>query len=91
MLSREELAYHVGSLIHSASSILSLSPSGSDCRHGRTRAHILKADATGPRVPAIMGNAEEANHHRLGRRQGQLGNIIRIVLCLDEHAHLGLR
>lgn len=26
---------------------------------------MLKAEATGPRVPAIMGNAEEANHQRL--------------------------
>ena len=35
------------------------------CSQGRERAQILKAEATGPRVPAIMGNAEEANHHRL--------------------------
>lgn len=39
--------------------------SGRCCLHGHTRAHILKAEATGPRVPAIIGNAEEANHQRL--------------------------
>ena len=27
---------------------------------------MLKADATGPSVPAAMGKAEAANHHRLG-------------------------
>jgi hypothetical protein len=37
------------------------------CLHGRTRAQILNAEATGPRVPANMGNAEEANHQRLPR------------------------
>ncbi len=42
-----------------------VSPGGMCCLHGRTRAHILKADATGPSVPAIMGNAAAANHHRL--------------------------
>ena len=35
------------------------------CLHGLTRAHMLNADATGPSVPAIIGNAEDANHHRL--------------------------
>ncbi len=38
------------------------------CRHGRHRAHMLKADAMGPKVPAIMGNADEANHQRLFER-----------------------
>lgn len=32
---------------------------------------MLKAEATGPRVPAIMGKADEANHHRLA---GQRSN-----------------
>jgi hypothetical protein len=40
-------------------------PGTNRCRHGRTKAHILKAEAVGPRVPAIMGKADEANHHRL--------------------------
>lgn len=40
-------------------------PAGTTCLHGRTRAQMLKALATGPRVPAIMGKAEEANHQRL--------------------------
>lgn len=35
------------------------------CRQFFTKAHILKAEATGPSVPAIMGNAAEANHQRL--------------------------
>lgn len=26
---------------------------------------MLKAEATGPSVPAIKGNADDANHHRL--------------------------
>lgn len=30
---------------------------------------MLKALATGPRVPAIIGNADDANHHRLNRCQ----------------------
>lgn len=29
------------------------------------RAQILNAEATGPSVPAIMGNAEATSHHRL--------------------------
>lgn len=43
-------------------------PGGNFCLHGRTNAQILKALATGPSVPAISGNAELANHHRLGSR-----------------------
>lgn len=38
---------------------------GHHCLHWRTKAQMLKAEATGPRVPAIMGNADEANHQRL--------------------------
>lgn len=34
-------------------------------RQGRTREQILKADAAGPRLPTIIGNADEANHQRL--------------------------
>ena len=40
-------------------------PGARRCRHGLTRAQILKAEATGPSVPAINGNADEANHQRL--------------------------
>lgn len=40
-------------------------PGGRCWRHWRTRAHMLKAEATGPSVPAIMGKADEANHQRL--------------------------
>lgn len=40
-------------------------PGGKCWRHCRTRAHMLKAEATGPRVPAIMGKADEVNHQRL--------------------------
>jgi hypothetical protein len=29
---------------------------------------MLKAEATGPRVPAIMGKADDANHQRLARQ-----------------------
>ena len=42
-------------------------PGGRIWRQGRTRAQMLKAEATGPRVPAIRGKAEAANHQRLGR------------------------
>lgn len=54
---------HGGSGRNGASA--TLAPPRSRCLHGRTRAQMLKADATGPRVPAIIGNAEDANHHRL--------------------------
>jgi hypothetical protein len=40
--------------------------SGIESRQGSTIEHILKARAIGPNVPAIMGNADAANHHRLG-------------------------
>jgi hypothetical protein len=38
---------------------------GTVCRQGLTSAQILKAEATGPNVPAIMGKADERNHSRL--------------------------
>lgn len=57
---------HGGSVTKIASVI---SPPGTSlCLHGRTRAQILKAEAVGPSVPAIMGNADEANHQRLWER-----------------------
>lgn len=43
-------------------------PGGKRSLQGLTRAQILNALATGPRVPAIMGKAELANHQRLGSR-----------------------
>jgi len=33
-------------------------PGGMCCLHGRTRAQMLKAEATGPMVPAAMGTSE---------------------------------
>lgn len=56
-------AHHDGSLAKLPSDLVV--PAGTTCLHGRTRAQMLKAFATGPRVPAIMGKAEEANHQRL--------------------------
>ena len=58
-------AYHDGSSAKLES--VMVAPGGICCRQGRTRAQMLKALATGPRVPAIMGNADDANHQRLGR------------------------
>ncbi|KAL1836919.1 hypothetical protein VTK73DRAFT_4880 [Phialemonium thermophilum] len=43
-------------------------PGGYSWRHGRTREQMLKADATGPSVPLIMGKADEANQIQLGSR-----------------------
>lgn len=37
------------------------------CLHGSDIEHILKADATGPKVPAIIGNPVDRNHQYLGR------------------------
>ena len=66
------------------------------CLHERTRAQMLKAEATGPRVPAIMGKADEANHQRLeGKTAGQRkGGATRGTAFADGHgrcAHLGRR
>ena len=57
--------HHGGSLTKLPSDFVV--PGGTSCLHGRTRAQMLKAFATGPRVPAIMGKAEDANHQRLWR------------------------
>ena len=43
----------------------SLLPGGIVTRQYTAKAHILKADAMGPNVPAIRGKAVDANHHRL--------------------------
>ncbi len=40
-------------------------PGGIYCRQGRTRAQMLKAEATGPNVPATIGRAVAANQYRL--------------------------
>lgn len=45
----------------------SAAPGGIETRQCTTRAHIEKAEAMGPNVPAIKGNAVLANHQRLGR------------------------
>lgn len=60
----QDAQYHGGSLTKWVS-VISV-PGGMRCLHGRTSAQMLKALATGPRVPAIMGNADDANHQRLG-------------------------
>ena len=61
--SNRQGSHHFGSGMNSRKAMSS--PGAYFCLHGRTSAHILKAEATGPKVPAIMGNAELANHHRL--------------------------
>jgi len=42
-------------------------PGGMYSLHGCTSAHMLKALAIGPNVPAMRGHAVDANHQRLGR------------------------
>jgi hypothetical protein len=40
---------------------------------------MLNADATGPSVPAIMGKADDANHHRLGTSHDQTHASVRLA------------
>lgn len=68
------ITHHGGSLIKGA--VVMSAPGTRCCRHGRTRAQILKAEATGPSVPAIMGKADEANHQRLR----ELAGLVSVIL-----------
>jgi hypothetical protein len=54
---------HLGSVTRSPWP--SSEPGGIYTRHVSTSAHILNALAMGPKVPAIKGQAVDANHHRL--------------------------
>jgi hypothetical protein len=56
-------SHHPGSLI--ALPWASVPPSGMNSRQFCTNAHIEKAVAMGPNVPAINGAAVDANHQRL--------------------------
>lgn len=47
------------------SPITSEPPGGIETLQLSTSAHMLKALAIGPKVPAMRGHAVEANHHRL--------------------------
>lgn len=55
-----------------------------------TNAQILKADAIGPKVPAINGNAVLANHHRLFTISARIGVTLggRFTLAVGVHPHL---
>lgn len=55
--------HHLGSVIDSP--VASEPPGGIETLQLSTSAHILKAFAIGPKVPAMRGHAVEANHHRL--------------------------
>lgn len=56
---------HLGSVTRSPWP--SSEPVGICTRHVTTSAHILNALAMGPKVPAINGQAVDANHQRLGK------------------------
>jgi hypothetical protein len=55
--------YHFGSGIGTPFS--SAAPGGMYTLQCTTKAQILNAEAIGPNVPAMSGNAVLANHHRL--------------------------
>ena len=60
------------------------------CRHCDPKAQILNAEATGPRVAAIMGKAEEANHHRLLRIMSVTSENTVYINYLDRERELEL-
>ena len=56
-------AHHAGSSIDiPASAVIR---GGDNSRQGAARAHMLNAEAIGPKVPAIKGKAVDATHQRL--------------------------
>lgn len=63
----DKKTYHFGSSI--GIPFCSAAPGGIETRQWTINAQILNAEAIGPKVPAMSGNAVLANHHRLVRCQ----------------------